>query len=157
MFMRKRLEASGGDPSVHGKILSRGLSDFRPQYCDTCFAAIIEQDLTHLKKDFEAKRDLRAFKKLFELWVEGTQILVPKPSALAESVSAEARQFGRQFPVITGRAGLLPPKTRRWDLVQNEWPLLAGSVIHQAATGAIPVVANVRFQEMYFMSSRAMH
>lgn len=43
-----------------------------------CFSAIVEQDLARLKRDFQAKPDLRAFKKLFERRSQGAPLLIPK-------------------------------------------------------------------------------
>jgi len=43
-----------------------------------CFSALVEQDIARLKRDFKARPDLRAFKKLFERRTRGESVLIPK-------------------------------------------------------------------------------
>jgi len=43
-----------------------------------CFSAIVEQDLARLKREFKAKPDLGAFKKLFGRRASGEKIIIPR-------------------------------------------------------------------------------
>jgi len=82
-----------------------------------CFSAIVEQDIARLKRDFRAKPDLAAFKKLFERRAQGAAILIPK---------AMEQNFLRPGTDETAEIGEL---IRAYSAIRGSW--LEGEVAEQ--------------------------